>query len=178
MSWIEEKLTVCRYPVLNEFKDAGKYAHYDIVVNVSDEAYIEYIEELTKLGKQVFWNPMSETNENMGLHSMFAALNILYQAEKLNKSVLLHCHAGINRSQTVKACYYYMMNGHHIEEKKQGNILLNSNMLLHNTSRHLPILETTEKWLMACKEAFDNPEKFLGGMLDWTLIQCGLNPNR
>ncbi len=32
-----------------------------------------------------------------------------------------------------------------------------------------------ELFLTKCKEAFDNPERFLGGMFDWVLEESELN---
>ncbi len=147
----------------------------DDFINVSDEFWMDYVGKFWEAGKQNYWFPMGEMHNDIGLVSIYGALWVLYQAYERNLSVLLHCHAGINRSQTVRACFHYMMISEHIPLEMKGQIYLKDNMLEANCkSKHLPELPTMELWLTACKEAFDNPEKFLGGMYDWTLRKANL----
>ncbi len=169
--WYETKLKVVGYPVLSEVTATeGKYKDYNVFINVSDEFWMDYVGKFWEAGKQNYWFPMGEMHNDIGLVSIYGALWVLYQAYERNLSVLLHCHAGINRSQTVRACFHYMMGSGHIQETD-----IKSNMLqLNCKSKHLPELPTMELWLTACKEAFDNPEKFLGGMYDWTLRKANL----
>ena len=42
-----------------------------------------------------------------------------------------------------------------------------------STEKHLPELPKMELFLSKCKEAFDNPEKFFGGMFDWVMLESG-----
>jgi len=68
-----------------------------------------------------------------------------------------------------------MMTKKHLPLDLKGQAVRADNMLEYNCKRnHLPELPKIEKWLEACKEAFDSPEKFLGGMYDWTLRQAEL----
>lgn len=166
--WYKEKLKVTRYPVLNEIKEPnGIYKDVQVFINVSDEYWMEYSNKFWESGKQNHWFPLGENAKDMGLNSIFGALQVMYLSFIRNYSTLIHCHAGINRSQTVKACFHYMMTGEHSPEDETKNI----NMLKHNADKHLPSISKMEAWLKACKEAFDNPDKFLGGMYDWTLIE-------
>lgn len=172
--WISNKLKVVGYPVLNEVKnDAGKYKDYDVFINVSDEFWMDYQKEFWSIGKQNHWLPMCENSTDIGLSSIFGALQIMYQAYERDLSVLLHCHAGINRSQTVRAAFYYMMLGEHIHVEK---LIGSTNMLKANCKAgNLPDISKMELWLLKCKEAFENPEKFLGGMYGWTLRKAQIN---
>lgn len=174
--WYASKLKVVGYPVLTEVTaEKGKYKDYDVFINVSDEYWMDYVKEFWKLGKQNHWFPMGEMHNDIGLVSIFGALWVMYQSYERNLSVLLHCHAGINRSQTVRACFHYMMSGEHLPIEKEGRFIKADNMLEYNCKGcHLPEMSKMELWLQACKEAFDNPEKFLGGMYDWTLRKSGL----
>jgi protein-tyrosine phosphatase len=174
--WYANKLKVVGYPVLTEVTaEKGKYKDFDVFINVSDEYWMDYVNEFWKNGKQNHWFPMGEMHNDIGLPSIFGALCVMYQATERNLSVLLHCHAGINRSQTVKACFHYLMTGEHLPIEKKGRFIKADNMLQYNCEqKHLPELSKMELWLKACKKAFDNPEKFLGGMYDWTLRRASL----
>ena len=68
---------------------------------------------------------MSECNSNMGLHSIYGAMNILRSSEALNLKVLLHCHAGANRSPSVKESYYAMITGEEFTKEKTPRIVRN-----------------------------------------------------
>jgi len=176
-TWLAEKLKVTRYPVLTEITaPEGKWKDYVVFLNVSDEFYMDYVLELSKTGRQHFWFPMGECETDMGLSSLFGALQVLYNCWERDMSVLLHCHAGINRSPTTLAAFFFMMTGKHIEEQYSpgGKILIRSNMLIPNCGKHLPSIEKMDLWLTACKKAFDEPHRFLGGMFDWTLREAGI----
>ena len=174
--WYDTKLLVVGYPVVSEVtKPDGKYNSYDVFINVSDEYWMEYQAAFWRMGKQNHWFPMGEAGHDMGLISIFAALQVLYNAHQRNMAVLLHCHAGVNRSQTVRACFHYLMTGTHIENKKVGLLITRQNMLFHNCEfKHLPELAKMEAWLQACKDAFDNSDAYLGGMYDMTLLKSKL----
>lgn len=175
--WYANRLKVVGYPVLGEVTaEQGKYKDYDVFVNVSDEYWMDYAAEFWKLGKQNHWFPMGEAHGDIGLVSIYGALCVMHQAFQRNLSVLLHCHAGINRSQTVRACFHYMMTGEHLPVERAGQFIKADNMLQFNCEHcHLPEMPKMEAWLKHCKEAFDNPEKFIGGMYDWTLRKSGLD---
>lgn len=174
--WYAKKLKVVGYPLITDVtSERGMYKDYEVFINVSDEYWMSYVNEFWRLGKQNHWFPMGELHEDIGLTSIFGALWVLYESHKRDLAVLLHCHAGINRSQTVRACFHYMMATEHLPTERVGSFIKADNMLEYNcTYKHLPPMPQMESWLRACKEAFDNPERYLGGMYDWTLRQAGL----
>lgn len=175
--FISENIIVDRFPVSKEIKAEGKHKDCQVIINVSDEFYLGNSEEIMKEGKLNYYFPMGESGELMGLNSMFGALQVLHQIYTWNPEwkVLLHCQAGKNRSPTIKSAFYYMMVGEHEPDViNDKNILLRNNRMLDNCKReHLPPLEKTELFLSKCKEAFDNPEKFFGGMFDWVMSESG-----
>lgn len=89
----------------------------DIVINV-DSNFDHFIDnELRKLKIKNYWFPMNEFYGDIGINSIYAAMTILFHAEKTNKKVYLHCAVGANRSPTVKACYHFMRTGLHTEDE-------------------------------------------------------------
>ncbi len=133
---------------------------FDVMINVSDEFYFIHAEALSDKGFIWYWFPLAQKSKDMGMISIFGALQVLYKCFNADKSVLLHCRKGSNRIQVVKEALYYMFTETHLE---------NRNMLLYNCrTNHLPPLEEVEKWLLRCKVAFVNQSKFKGTMLDWS----------
>ena len=105
--WLNIRVQISPFPnkeIFNEF---------DIIINVSDEFNHSHLIEAMKLQKEYYWFPMNEFGNDMGLNSIYASLTTLYRAELEDKKVLLHCHGGINRSQTVMDAYYFMRTGKH-----------------------------------------------------------------
>ena len=165
--WFDKKLKVTRYPLPDEIKKSG--AKY--VINVS----CEYISSCQKVcmdnNIKYFWFPMDEVSGDIGLNSIFSALQILWIAEQEKASVILHCHAGANRSPTVMEAYYFMRTKTHFikEESKESKERFkkmfigsenfdfnNNNRLLNNIEAgHLPsknkmesFLKKTEQWFL------------------------------
>lgn len=168
VKWFNEKLKVDRFPVFTEIQASGKHADVDVIINVSDDLYIDYVQEMVRLGKQHYYFPMGELSEDMGLSSLYGALEVLFQSFLKDSRVLLHCQAGRNRSPMVQCAFYFMMTGEHItEEYSEGGIILKSNQLMYNAGKHLPHLEWIEEWLKNCLHSFNNAEKFLGGKYDF-----------
>jgi hypothetical protein len=164
--WFQNKLVVAGYPVPAEFKEGNRYYKTDVVINVSDEYMKDYYQDLMKKGYQCYWFPMNEARRDIGLNSIYAALWVMYEAEEKNEKVLLHCHAGINRSQSVRAAYYYMRTGTHFENprNKEDKHL---NRLIANCNRgYLPPLREMETFLNECGKFFKNKESYFGGCLD------------
>lgn len=178
--WFDKKLKVTRYPLPNEIiKSGAKY-----VINVS----CEYISSCQKVcidnNIKYFWFPMDEVSGDIGLNSIFGALQILWIAEQEKASVLLHCHAGANRSPIVMEAYYFMRTKKHFvkeisEERKlrlkklfnvTDNVVNNNNRLLNNIEAgHLPskikmetFLKETEKWFL--KQDWENDFKTESGL--------------
>ena len=176
LKFIDSNIKVVGFPSITSLQEDGQYQHCNVVINVSDEFYIGNSESQMVLGKLGYYFPLGEQNTDMGVVSIFGALQVLYSIYKFNPEwiVLIHCQAGKNRSPTVRAAFYYMMLGEHEPDRTtQGG---RNNRLLDNCSRgHLPELAKMESFLSYCKEAFDNPEKFIGGMLDWVMGKAELD---
>jgi len=179
--WFDKKLKVTRYPLPGEIiKSGAKY-----VINVSDE----YISSCQKVcidnNIKYFWFPMDEVSGNIGLNSIFGALQILWIAEQEKASVILHCHAGANRSPTVMEAYYFMRTKKHLikveskESKERFKSMFigsenfefnNNNRLLNNIEAgHLPsknkmelFLKKTEEWFL--KQDWENDFKTESGL--------------
>lgn len=173
--WFDSKLVVGRYPLPGEITTSD----YSWIINVSDE-YISYCHEAAVQSNiRYMWFPMSECFGNMGMNSIYGALQILFIAEKRNQKVYLHCHAGSNRSVTVADAYYYLRTGAHIIRKKPkefeeltkwlGMKLKNdnNNRLLNNIyDGHLPSVSQIETFLKNCGKVFLAEETTKGGKLD------------
>lgn len=186
--WFKSKVVVGRYPMPTEIDK------FDYILNVSDE-YISAIQTVAiQKGIKYFWFPMSECNDNMGINSIYGALQILWIAESENKRVLLHCHAGANRSPTVAECYYYMRTKKYplrkpvnediqksIEsmftfEEEQDRIdyrkIANNSRLENNIiGGHLPSRLKMEDFLKKCEKSFQKYSVGSGGQLDVLKIE-------
>ncbi len=172
--WFYSKLTVGRYPLPQELSKAK----YGYVINVSDE-YIESCHiAAERENTRYFWFPMNEHSSDIGINSIYGALQIMYVAQQAGASVMLHCHAGANRSQAVAGAYYFMQTGEHLrrandEENKITNRWLgldenyNDNALEMNCrQKKLPTLENMEEALRAFKGVFELDETYRQGWLD------------
>ncbi len=172
--FISDNLIVDRFPVIKEIKSEGKHKHCQVIINVSDEFYLDNSEEIMKEGKLNYYFPMGESGDVMGMNSIFGALQVLHQIYNQNPEwkVLIHCQAGKNRSPTVKSAFHYMMLGdHECDKTKEGG---RNNRMIDNCKRgYLPEIAKMELFLTKCKDAFDHPEKFFGGMFDWVMFESG-----
>jgi hypothetical protein len=162
--WFDKKLVVGMFPITqNKHFDASKY---DVVINVSDEFYFDVEQKLKAAGCNTYWFPMNECKRDIGLNSIYGAMVVIYEAEKQNKTVYLHCHAGANRSPSVWAAYHYMRTGKHIEKIRSGYI----NMLIANCSRgYLPPKAEMESFLTEIQTQLDI--QMQGGILDMSKIK-------
>lgn len=153
--WFNQNLKVSRYPVPKECKEMN----FDYIINVSDEFIDSCMEMALKGGKRYFWFPLNECTSDIGINSIYGALQILYQAEKKNKKVYLHCHAGSNRSPTVAECYYKMRTGRYMGKK-------NARVLDNIESGHLPSIRKMNIFLKECSSSFKRDDSQRGGYLD------------
>lgn len=166
--WWNKKLKVVRYPLPTELQNTkAKY-----VINVSDE-YIPVNQEVCiQKGIKYFWFPMDEVSSDIGVNSIFGALQILWIAEKENAEVILHCHAGANRSPTVAESYYFLRTKTHLRKRKtkedieffnnlfpdyfdDGSEEFHRTRLEDNISQgHLPAIYKMEQFLKESEKAF------------------------
>ena len=146
--WFETKLTVGAFPMLCNTRFNPD--DYDYCVNVSDEYYFNIDSEI---GIKTFWFPMNECKKDNGLNSIYGAMIVLSKAERENKRVYLHCHAGIHRSQLVKCAYYYLRTGKHLDNNFSGFI----NQLIADCSRgYLPPKNEIEVFLSNLSKSIQN----------------------
>lgn len=97
---------------------------FEIIINVNDQ-FDEHLQQCClEENFSYFWFPMNEhsTKGDIGLNSIFGALQILKLAYKQNKKVLIHCAAGANRSVTVSEAFYFMYTGKHLEKEFSSDI--------------------------------------------------------
>lgn len=138
-----------------------KVNDYDVVINVSDEYYLDVDRKLRGYGLDTYWFPMNECKRDIGLNSIYGAMVILRECERTNKRVYLHCHAGINRSVSVFCAYYFMRTSSHIELIRSGF----TNILMANCGRgYLPPKKELEGFLNNINENLNN--EMQSGILD------------
>jgi hypothetical protein len=170
--WFTSNLEVGAFPfTVNERFEPSKY---DYIINVSDEYYPKVslkLKEYTNL--QYFWFPMNEAKKDIGLNSIYGAMTILFEAEKSNKKVYLHCHAGVNRSQLVMCCYHYLRTGKYCEPRVKRNGYVNQ--LYASCHRgYLPPISEMEKFLSLHGKYLNGTlqeSEMMGGMLDVIKIE-------
>jgi hypothetical protein len=168
-TWFENKLKVTRYPLPNEIVNSKAKN----VINVSCEYISSCHTVCLENGIKYFWFPMDEISSDIGLNSLFGALQILWIAEQKNETVILHCHAGANRSPTVMESYYFMRTKKHLFRKnsEENKELIRkmfqerevsdfkNNRLLNNIeSGHFPCKSKMEMFLKKCEEWFSKQE--------------------
>lgn len=175
--WFSKKLKVGRWI---HYPNEKFISSFDVVINVSDENTLAYVELMAKHGKPCFWFPMNECRKDIGLNSIYGAMTILYDCELANKSVYLHCHAGANRSPSVAAAYYFMRAGEHWKDDPPMGYI---NRLVANcNSGYLPPKTEMEDFLKKCFEVLsvkrvECKDDVLGsgGWLDWVKIDTIYN---
>ncbi len=130
---------------------------YDIVLNVSDFLDPELEDFLLANGIKGYWLPLGEAYE-MPLENIYAAMLILWRAERDNKKTLIHCIAGRNRSQMILDCYRYMVTNEYDED---------SSMMLNVKDNQLPGIYRLEVFLQKCLEVFKYPEIADSAFIDY-----------
>lgn len=148
-TWLQTHLTISRFPTIEEVK----ISECDILVNVSDLYRPEAIS-----GVREYWFPLGEAF-GFSLSSIYGALKVMYEAYKADEKVLLHCHAGQNRSRTVYECLFYLITGSHAEKPENSKLILNIN------DGQLPGIYKMEEFLDNCREVFQDPDNLRP--LDW-----------
>lgn len=159
--WFKNKLEVGGFPV--NIEQFFKPKNYKYIINMSDEFYYYIYSALLQNDCHTFWFPMNEKRRDIGLNSIYGAMVILYNAEKENAAVYLHCHSGRNRSQLVKACYYYMRTG---EQLHQGNEKYINRLHRASTRGYLPPMAEMEAFLRNIGNKIILNKEMRGGILD------------
>lgn len=143
--WYDKRLTVSHFPESNELLT------FDVIINVSDEDYTDKMHDILHQHKiRYYWFPMNEAFKDIGLNAILGACTVLYKAFKHQKSVLLHCHAGKNRSVSVQEAFHLMMTGK-LPDKEHSNY-----RLLDNCERNLlPSFIYMKLCLLELKDMYD-----------------------
>ena len=193
--WFDNHVTVTRYPVPSEIKNST----VKVILNVSDEYISSCATAANWSAIEYHWMPMSECMGHMGLNSIYGAMMICLDAMERDVSVMIHCHAGANRSQTVADCLHFMITGEHrpameisqevedmfpYDKDKPKHAIHGKNSLFRNTydfeseggrSSKLPSLKKMESFLFEIKKMYDHHiESDRGGQIDQIKITCGI----
>lgn len=137
-------MRVSAYPTILDFSNKYKCAGVDIIINVSDCLKQEILEIIRERNIEYYWFPMNESTSDIGLNSIYGACVVLNIAELANKTVLVHCFGGNNRSQTVVESYYFIKQKQHLENEYKGF----KNHLIYNTETgHLQSTKKMELFL-------------------------------
>jgi protein tyrosine/serine phosphatase len=157
-NWFSEKVTISKYPTADDIQ-AGRYDNFQYRLNVSDIFRPEVDVLFKHAGVDCFWFPLGEAF-GMGLESLYGALRIMWEAEKQDQSLLLHCHAGRNRSVMVADSYYFLRTQEHRLPDQLGlkYALKNQNRLLLNIDdgQFQTGVYKMEEFLQGCLESFDD----------------------
>jgi len=127
---------------------------------------------------------MNELTSNIGINSIYGALQILWLAEKENAKVNLHCHAGVNRSVTCADAYYFLRTGTHRIRKPDPRWegygyfgKAERNRLMYNCEGHLMGLDKMEEFIKICATTFAQEDGKRGFFLDDMLSFVEENKN-
>ncbi len=154
--WFSNKVTISRYPTVEEIQD-GRFDSCKWRINVSD-IFRPEIDALFKDAEvDNFWFPLGEAF-GMSLESLYGAMRIMWEAEHKDQSLLLHCHAGRNRSVMVADSYYFLRTQEHRQPDQPGLKYANrspNRLLLNIDDNQLPGVFKMEEFLQGCQESFD-----------------------
>jgi hypothetical protein len=173
-TWFSECVKVGGIPNPTDLDPNGRLADRDVFINVCDVRDGCCEQQMLLLGARPHWFPLGEI-VGLCVGSIYGALNVLFTAYARNWSVYLHCAAGINRSQTVADCFYYMMTSehrpkpahwHHIGNNEQTGVMLKRNCQ-RGKLQPLPVMEA---WLKAMAGTISC---IGGGELDGTRMAAG-----
>ena len=167
-TWFQEKFKRTGFPdkehidfstfTMKKGKNWDVFKGFDVIINVSDFSSLNYSICCQGDYKSYHWFPMNEKTNDIGINSIFAALTILYDVFKQNKSVLVHCYNGSNRSAIIEACFYKMMTGEDIDISFIKEGLSFKNRIQYNSFKgFLPSMDIINFFLEHCKYSFENP---------------------
>lgn len=172
-AWFASRLLVGGMPTPSDVDPNGRLSAREVFINVCDVYDGPVARQIAMLGAQAHWFPLGEV-VGLCVGSIYGALNMLFSAYVRDRPVYLHCAAGINRSQTVADCFYYMLTKEHRPSPWHfigGGANLPGVMLARNCERgKLPALPLMESWL---KEMGNTISCIGGGELDSTRMKAG-----
>lgn len=122
------------------------------VVNVSSDNDEDVSFELRKRGIAYYWFPMSEQNDDMGLHSIYGALKVLQPFIDRKEPVIIHCFGGNNRSKVIYESLYYLNFGEWSNDAADCKTLTNCD------SGHLPPLNVYQSFIQDIKRIYSIDE--------------------
>lgn len=179
---------VTGFPVLpsqgieRHFKEHG----YRVVINVSDDPMWANAQWYRENGIEYYWFPMGDCGP-MGLQPIYGAIIAIHEAERRGLQVLVHCAAGINRSQCVMDCYWFMSRGHYRTWQPPREVKVNwlpagdnteiqwRTMLeraCSNPANKLPTLRWMERWLTALYIELTGPIGVQAGTFDLAYLMA------
>lgn len=155
--WFSSKVLISRFPTVEDFR-AARFDNYRYRINVSDIYHPEIDLMFNKIGTANFWFPLDEAF-GMALESLYGALRVMCEAENQDQSLLLHCHAGNNRSVMIADCYYFLRTQDHRKLDQPGLTYAKNNpnrLLLNIDDGQLPGVYKMEEFIQGCTESFDS----------------------
>ena len=150
-------ITVSPHPTGKNKIPFDDLLEYDIIINVSDHLDFELVYWLIIQKIQSCWLPLGEPY-GMPLENIYAAMFLLWNAERNKQKVFLHYVAGRNRSRMIADCYKLMKTGRYEED---------SSLMLNVKDNQLPGIFRLELFLQKCHEVFENPSIGNGALFDW-----------
>ncbi|MBU0944058.1 MAG: dual specificity protein phosphatase family protein [Proteobacteria bacterium] len=166
--WFYTKMKVAKFPAMEEVQ-AGEYDDVTFRINVSDIFQAELDNAFACRGIRNYWFPLGEAF-GMPLESLYGAMRIIKEAEQQNQSLLLHCHAGRNRSVLVADCYHFLSTLHHRKQDQQGLPYARNNpnrLQLNCDDGQLPGIYKMEEFLESCRETFTESFAEPDRPMDW-----------
>ncbi len=167
--WFSNKVKISKFPVIDDIQ-AGRYDSCRYRINVSDIFRPEVDTAFKHRGMDSFWFPLGEAF-GMALESLYGAVRVIWESEKYDQSLLLHCHAGRNRSVMVADSYYFLRTQEHRQpdqpglkyaEKSPNRLLLNIDDGQFQTGVY-----KMEEFIESCRESFDDSFHEGDRPIDW-----------
>ena len=166
--WFSSKLAIRKFPTVEEIL-SGSFDAFKYRINTSDIFRPEIDAAFKQLGVESFWFPQGEAF-GMSLESLYGALRVMWEAELQNYPLLLHCHAGRNRSVMAADSYYFLRNQKHRKENQPGLTYAENSpnrLLLNVDDGQLPGIFKMEEFLDGCRKSFEETFTENERPLDW-----------
>lgn len=175
--WIDHKLITGGKPDPLKWHKDGTDKKYQIILNVSDVYQVAMAKYCAEFNIIYNWLPLNEFSTDMGINSIYGAMEILNYAESYDKTVYVHCAAGVCRSILIKDCYYFIKYHKHRFARRarrgDGEVKLNfsnpvgeperfsiyepskgNQLILQSLSGHLPPIKKMEDFLLSIQSKF------------------------